>query len=92
MRPSGPIKDWLPALIRQTGAKALLAISEDDLVALAALPQEIEGCQILTPRGEPLAIVLDKAQTLAHAQAIGIDVPLSWQPVKGEAALPPLLS
>ncbi len=84
VRPSGLIKDWLPALIRQTGAKALLAISEDDLVALAALPQEIEGCQILTPRGEPLMIVLDKAQTLTHAQAIGIDVPLSWQPVKGE--------
>jgi predicted ATP-grasp superfamily ATP-dependent carboligase len=84
VRPAGLIADWLPVLITQTEAKALLAISEDDLVALAALPHEVEGCQILTPRREPLAIVLDKAKTLAHAQAIGIDVPLSWQPVAGE--------
>jgi predicted ATP-grasp superfamily ATP-dependent carboligase len=84
VRPEAPLADWLPYLITQTGAKALLAISEGDLVALAQLPPVINGCAILTPRAGPLAIVLDKRETLARAAAIGIDVPISWQPVAGE--------
>ncbi len=80
VRPTGPLADWLPALIRETGAGALLAISEDDLIALAGLPPAIEGCKILTPRRAPLDIVLDKSATLARAAAMGIDVPDSWQP------------
>lgn len=84
LRSTGPIGDWLPDLITQTGAKALLAISEGDLVALAQLPPVINGCAIVTPRAEPLAIVLDKRETLARAAALGIDVPISWQPMVGE--------
>jgi hypothetical protein len=76
--------EWLPAIIAETKAKALFAISETDLVQLAALPEWIEGCRILTPRADPLAIVLDKQQTLARAAALGIDVPLSWLPQKEE--------
>ena len=41
------LADWLPERILITGAKALLAISEDDLLALAALPAVINDCQIL---------------------------------------------
>ena len=84
LRQAGPLSDWLPDLITQTGAKALLAISEGDLVALAQLPPVINGCTIITPRAEPLAIVLDKSETLARAAALGIDIPISWQPVSSE--------
>lgn len=85
LRPEGsPLAEWLPERIFHTGARALFAISEDDLVALAGLPEEIEGCRILTPRKPQLDLVLDKARTLALATAYGIDVPESWQPVAGE--------
>ena len=78
------LAEWLPERIFHTGARALFAISENDLVALAALPDEIEGCQILTPRKPQLDLVLDKGRTLALAAGCGIDVPESWQPVAGE--------
>ena len=78
------LADWLPAKIEAVDACLLLAVSEDDLVALAELPEVIAGCRILTPRSKPLSVVLDKRQTLAAAGAIGIDVPKSWQPQIGE--------
>ena len=84
LRPAGSLAGWLPDLITLTSAKALLAISESDLVELAQLPPVINGCAIVTPRAAPLAIVLDKSETLARATAIGIDVPISWQPLAGE--------
>jgi predicted ATP-grasp superfamily ATP-dependent carboligase len=83
-RPRGPIADWLPDLIAATGARALLAVSESDLVQLAALPADIDGCVVLTPRAGPLAIVLDKTETLRRAAAVGIDTPTSWQPLVGD--------
>jgi len=79
-RPRGPIAEWLPALIEATGAAAVLAVSENDLVALAELPERIGDCAILTPRAGPLGIVLDKRETLRRAAALGIDTPRSWQP------------
>lgn len=85
VRPKGQaIGDWLPGLIRETGAAVLLAVSEGDLLHLAALPATIEGCRILTPRADRLAIVLDKTRTLDAAATVGIDGPPSWQPVAGE--------
>jgi hypothetical protein len=84
VRPKGAIADWLPALILETGAGALLAISENDLIALADLPPEIEGCKILTSRRGPLDIVLDKTTTLERARLLGIDTPDSWQPVSAD--------
>jgi predicted ATP-grasp superfamily ATP-dependent carboligase len=85
LRPEGPtLAQWLPERIFHTGARALFAIAEDDLVALAALPEEIEGCRILTPRKPQLDLVLDKSRTLALAAGLGIDVPESWQPLAGE--------
>lgn len=79
-RPPGPLAEWLPAMIAAVGARALLAVSEDDLVALARMPPVIEGCRILTPRAGPLATVLDKSATLAAAATLGLDVPPGWQP------------
>ncbi len=75
---------WLPRLIAETGAGALLAINERDLLALADLPPVIDGCRILTPRRAPLETVLDKTRTLALARTLGIAVPASWQPMTGE--------
>lgn len=81
VRPKGPLAHWLPGLIERVGAKALFAISETDLIELAALPQTIGGCRILTPSAAPLGMVLDKTVTLAMAAAVGIDVPSHWQPI-----------
>jgi predicted ATP-grasp superfamily ATP-dependent carboligase len=79
-----PIDEWLPEMIRQTGAKAVMASSEGDLLALADMPAMIDGCQILTPRRGPLDAVLDKVTTLDAARTLGLDVPASWRPSAGE--------
>lgn len=85
VRPKGGIiRDWLPGLIRETGVSVLMAVSEGDLLQLAELPEEIEGCRILTPRADPLAVVLDKGRTLEAAARVGIDGPAGWQPAAGE--------
>ncbi|QGP79595.1 carboxylate--amine ligase [Sphingobium sp. CAP-1] len=94
VRPDGPLSDWLPDLIARTGAGAVLAISESDLLALSALPARIGDCHILTPRAAPLGRVIDKLRTLEAAEAAGLRVPQTWQPRSGEdfaaraAALP----
>lgn len=89
-RPTGMLRDWLPGLIREEGAAALVALPEVDLVALAALPEMIEDCRILTPRSEPLSAVLDKSRTLALATGFGIDVPRVWLPASPDEAMPDL--
>ena len=78
--PDQALSDWLPDVIAATKAGALLAISESDLLMLAALPPVIDGCRILTPRAASLALVLDKRSTLARAEPLGFDVPTNWQP------------
>ncbi len=84
LRPQGDPADWLPRLIARTGARAVLAISEDDLLALSALPAYVGDCHILVPRPEPLARVIDKRRTLDIARRIGLLVPQTWQPLAGE--------
>ncbi len=84
LRPEGDPADWLPDLISRTGAKAVLAISETDLIALSQLPPVIGDCHILVPRPEPLTRVLDKRRTLEIAEAAGLLVPHTWQPTEGE--------
>jgi predicted ATP-grasp superfamily ATP-dependent carboligase len=84
-RPGGQaIADWLPNLISQYNAAAVFAISENDLIELANLPAIIRGCKILTPREEPLSLVLNKNATFERAKKIGIDVPHTWQPALHE--------
>jgi predicted ATP-grasp superfamily ATP-dependent carboligase len=79
-RPTGPIADWLPGLIARTGARAVLAISETDLLQLSTLPAMIGDCHILVPRPQQLERVLDKMQTLQAATVAGLRVPQTWQP------------
>ncbi len=83
-RPQGPAARWLPELIAQTGAQAVLAISETDLIDLSQLPPRIGECHILVPRPDRLADVLDKRRTLDIAKAAGISIPATWQPIAGE--------
>lgn len=80
LRGAGPLTDWLPALVAKTGAVAVFAIAEHDLLALADLRDVFPGCHVLTPAAEPLRRVLDKSVTLAVALEVGIDVPESIQP------------
>ena len=84
MRPCGPMAEWLPDLIATTGAGAILAISESDLLELSTLPPVIDGCHVLVPRPEPLAKVLDKLRTLEIAALVGLCIPQTWQPRAGE--------
>lgn len=84
LRPSGAIADWLPALIASTGASALFAISESDLLQLGAMPAMIGSCRLLVPRAARLARVIDKFQTLDIARSAGLRVPQTWQPREGE--------
>ena len=85
-RPAGPVAEWLPRLIAKTGAGGVFAFAEGDLRALAAMPEQVGNCRILTPRAGPLEKVLDKTQTLGAAAALGIQTPRSWQPrAAGEA-------
>ncbi|MGC4252513.1 MAG: carboxylate--amine ligase, partial [Sphingobium sp.] len=83
-RPEGPIAAWLPELIARTGAGAVFATSETDLLELAGLPPRIGDCHLLVPRMDPLQKVLDKNRTLAAAAEAGLLVPHSWQPLAGE--------
>jgi predicted ATP-grasp superfamily ATP-dependent carboligase len=85
LRPKGQsVELWLPEIIAKTGAVALLAVSETDLIMLAKLPEIIDGCRILTPRADMLDVVLDKQKTLAYGAMLNIDVPLSWLPAQDD--------
>jgi predicted ATP-grasp superfamily ATP-dependent carboligase len=78
LRGQGALANWLPDMIETSKAAAVMAVSEGDLLELAALPQRIGNCSILTPRADKLALVFDKAKTLALAQSVGIDVPVAY--------------
>ena len=93
VRGFGKLASWLPERLHSGKAKALFAISEDDLVELAEMQQQIGDCRILSPRTAPLELVLDKRRTLNIAATLDIDVPHSWQPERGQdfAAILPTL-
>ena len=78
-----PIAEWLPGLVAECGATAVLAYSEHHLLQLAALKSAI-GCKVLSPDQNQLATVLDKQLTLEIASRLGIKVPHTWSPLRGE--------
>ncbi len=82
--PKGPIADWLPGFVARHDIKVVMAISEGDLVQLAALKHSIPGCTLLVPDADKLALILDKGRTLEAARAVGLDTPSSWQPRAGD--------
>nr|WP_218647629.1 carboxylate--amine ligase [Sphingobium lactosutens] len=83
-RPDGPASTWLPGLIARTGARAVFAISENDLIDLASLPPRMGDCHLLVPRPDRLERVIDKRRTLDLAKQAGLRVPQTWQPQAGE--------
>jgi predicted ATP-grasp superfamily ATP-dependent carboligase len=82
-RPNGPIGSWLPTLASEQGAAAIFAVSENDLLELAALPPRVGDCLILAPRQPQLDIILNKSKTLEAAARIGLKVPETWHPIAG---------
>ena len=79
-----PLEAWLPAFAATRGLSAVLAVSEGHLLELAALQGRLGECRVLSPDTAALARVLDKPQTYAAAERLGIAVPASWQPVASE--------
>ena len=79
-----PLCAWLPQFVAARGLGAVMAVSEGQLLELAALHGQLGDCRVLSPNAAALARVLDKAQTLAAAAELGLAVPLAWQPVLGE--------
>ena len=79
-----PLGAWLPEFSAARGLGAVMAVSEGQLIELAALHGALGDCRMLSPDAAMLASVLDKAQTLAKAAELGISVPQAWQPVRRE--------
>ncbi|PEQ12703.1 hypothetical protein B2G71_10375 [Novosphingobium sp. PC22D] len=75
-----PLADWLPGFVAKKRITAIMAISEHQLVELSLLAPRLEGCTVLCPPPDKLALVLDKRRTLEIAARLGMNVPDSWQP------------
>jgi hypothetical protein len=90
VRPNTPLAQWLPELVRRTGAGAVLPLRDRDIVDVAALGPTIAGARNLGGPAQAAALVMDKARTLEAATGCGIDTPRSWQPVDAEEPMPPL--
>jgi predicted ATP-grasp superfamily ATP-dependent carboligase len=82
------------ALATEHGAAFLLAISEADLLLLNRHRAELEATlTVLTPTGEQLSKVLDKAVCQTYAERVGIRVPRTLRVAslaEAEAAAPAL--
>lgn len=79
-----PLATWLPAYADEHGLGAVMAVSEGQLIELAALHGQLGSCRVLSPDAQRLGSVLDKARTFEAARRLGIAVPGDWQPVAGE--------
>jgi predicted ATP-grasp superfamily ATP-dependent carboligase len=88
VRPEGPLSHWLPQLVRNHGAGAVLPLRDRDIMDVAALGERVAGARNLGAPAGPAALVMDKARTIEAARACGIDVPRSWQPEGAEDPLP----
>jgi predicted ATP-grasp superfamily ATP-dependent carboligase len=71
---------------RTYGACPLLAISEANLLWLQEHRQALAPLTPALPAPEAMATVLDKRATLIAAEAVGLDVPRTWQPLSVEDA------
>jgi predicted ATP-grasp superfamily ATP-dependent carboligase len=90
IRPEGPIKEWLPGLMAKLGSEVALAPGEEDMLALAENSEGTMGCRIISPPLHAIAAILDKPQTLAFAERVGIETPLTWQPSDPDDPMPEL--
>ena len=87
-----PLAQWLPGFAAARGLSGVMAVSEGLLIELSALQGTLPGaahsqlgdCRVLSPDAAALNRVLDKPQTFAAAERLGIAVPQSWQPVTAQ--------
>ncbi|MDF2177306.1 hypothetical protein P2G88_03490 [Aliiglaciecola sp. CAU 1673] len=63
----------------QSGARFLLCVSEDDILFFNLVATRLTGLTPLVPGLDEMAKVLDKQQTMTAAEAVGIEVPRSFQ-------------
>lgn len=77
---SDELRHVLRGLGDELGPCCLLAVSEANLEWLSAHRQDFGAVRPILPQAEALRIVLDKRQTLAAAQAVGLDVPKTVEP------------
>jgi hypothetical protein len=89
VRPEGPVAAWLPRLVKQHRATAVLPMRDRDIVDVAAMEDGL-GARNLGASAAAAALVMDKARTLEAAQVVGIDVPRSWQPECADEPVPDL--
>jgi len=59
----------------------LITISEGDIQRINRLREALAPVKCLVPSAQVMAGVLDKTRTLAAAQAVGIDTPVTWSPM-----------
>lgn len=79
-RPAGdaPLRALLLDLHRETGCTAIMTVAESDIVWLQAERARLAPLVPLVPDAGAMARVLDKAQTLRAAEALGIQTPQTW--------------
>jgi len=73
--------DWLLAVGRGGPRQAIYATSDDVSFALADRRDELSTVfDLYQPELSTMMCILDKAQLIEHAHAVGIDTPESWFP------------
>jgi hypothetical protein len=90
LRPDGPVSRWLPQLVSDRRAGAVLPLRDRDIVDVGALGEAVGGAVNLGAPAAAAALVTDKARTLQAARACGIDTPRTWQPNSADDPLPEL--
>ncbi|WP_137679019.1 carboxylate--amine ligase [Aurantiacibacter suaedae] len=85
-RPAGALASWLPELADNFGIDAVMAISENDLVALAELNKVAHPFRIAAPDGDTLDLVLNKSTLLTKAASLGLTIPWTFQPERPDIA------
>lgn len=68
----------LDAIGKARGCRWLMTIGETDILLLQRRAADFAYLTPIVPEAGPFSAVLDKAQTFAAAQAVGIRVPRSW--------------
>lgn len=81
---SAELVQALRSIGQEHGPCPLLSISEVNMLWLQGQVEAIKPLVAVLPPADALAAVLDKHRTLEAAQAVGMDVPATWQPLTRE--------
>src|SRR5882672_11485109 len=81
---------WLQALLRDTAAPFIMAVSDRDLRWLNENRLALAPARPLTPTTAQLDAVLEKTRTLSAAAELGITCPQTWRPESADTIPPDL--